>query len=192
MPAGMINMSVAEMSIRRGRPAGLMMAFGAAFVEFFQIFIAIKFASIINGSPTFDLVLNILATIIFLTLMVFYLFFAKPVKPGQGKNVPRYRTFFRGMAVSSINVLIFPYWIFISTYLNTNDLLNLSYTNIAIFALGGMAGGFALFSLYAFLADFIIKRSMHFAGYVNKVIGGLFLVLSVYQIYRMVTIVFSR
>ena len=39
----MINMSVAEMSIRRGRAAGIMMALGAATVEFFQIFIAIKF-----------------------------------------------------------------------------------------------------------------------------------------------------
>lgn len=190
MPAGMINMSVAEMSIRRGRPAGILMALGAAFVEFFQIFVAIKFASIINGSPAFDMTLNVLATIIFVSLTIYYFFYAKPVNPGQGVDVPKYRTFFRGMAVSSLNVLVFPYWIFISTYLNTNDLLDLSYTNIAIFSLGGMAGGFGLFAVYACLADFIIKRSKNVASYVNKVIGALFLLLSVYQFYRMIPLLF--
>ena len=191
MPAGMINMSVAEISMRRGRPAGIVMAAGAAFIEFFQIFLAIKFAFIIDGNEVFNKGLNIVALIVFLTLMVYYFFFAKPVQPGQGKAVPRYRTFFRGMAVSSLNVLIFPFWILVTTYITSNELLDINNTNIAIFALGGMSGAFLLFMLYAILGDIIITRSARFGRHVNNMIAGLFLLLSAYQVYQIILIFFK-
>ncbi|MCB0640314.1 MAG: hypothetical protein KDC44_01680, partial [Phaeodactylibacter sp.] len=74
-----------------------------------------------------------------------------------------------------------PYWIFYGTYLQANGWLRSDNFNLLLFCLGVMGGTFILLMLYARLGTVVLKRSLYFAKRANYVIGGIFLLLTIYQ-----------
>lgn len=183
MPLGMINVTVADTAMRKGYVAALWVALGAALIELVQAFVAIKLAAVLTGNSTVGFWFNAVATAIFLLLTCYYFFIAKPLNPQinrmeQGSNLAG---FSRGLFVSSLNVMVFPYWIIYGTYLKANGWLLTDTFNLFLFCLGVMGGTFILLLLYARLGAQVLKRSLYFAKRANAVLGGIFLLLTIYQ-----------
>ena len=65
LPFGMINMAVAYMAIQKGVKAGIWMGAGAALVEFFQVYIALKFTWLFAEGGVLGNVFHIVATLVF-------------------------------------------------------------------------------------------------------------------------------
>lgn len=183
MPLGLINVTVAETSIKRGLSAALWVALGAALVELIQAFAAIKLAGVFMANQTLDRWFNGAAAGLFLLLTIYYFFLAKPVVPGPAPSRPggTLSGFFRGVLVSSMNVMVFPYWIFYGTYLSSNGWLLLDNLNLGLFSLGVMAGTFLLLWLYARLGRVVMRRATLFTRRINSMVGGIFLLLTIYQ-----------
>ncbi len=186
LPLGMINMAVANTAIRKGVNAGIFVGMGAALVELFQVFIALKFSWLFQEGGTFGNIIQIIAVIVFFTAGIYFLFFAKT----KSKEIEfitetkkRYELI-KGMGISSLNVMVIPYWIFYGTLLIENGWLEKDDKTVFIFSLGAMTGAFLLLVVYAFLGDKVLSKSEQITRWVNKFIGVVLIGFGIYQMVR--------
>lgn len=189
LPFGMINMAVAHTAIRRGLPPAIWMGFGAALVELVQVFVALKFTWLFDENPTVEQAFQVVAAIVFVAGGIYFFFFAKtkPALPEEGKVIGVKRgAFVKGIFISSVNLMVIPYWIFYGTLLSANDLLVKDNTHVGIFSVGTMFGTFSLMVCYALLGTKILSKSEVVTRWVNKLIGVVLLGFGVYQIWELV------
>ncbi|HFA47514.1 MAG TPA: hypothetical protein ENJ95_00695 [Bacteroidetes bacterium] len=184
LPFGMINMAVAHTAIQKGVRSGVWMGIGAAIVEFFQVFISLKFTWLFEKGTRLGEIFQIIALIVFFIAGIYFFFFAKAkskkIKDKSGSS--RRNEFFKGMFISSLNLVVFPYWIFYGTLLTANDLLERSDACVAIFSLGAMTGAFGLLVAYAYLGAKILSKSEQVTKWVNKFIGAVLMGFGIYQL----------
>jgi len=184
LPLGMINMTVADEAINKGFRAAMIIAFGAAIIEFLQAFVALKFTYFFTDNPTVDFVIQWGVIPVFVLLGVYYLF--KKTSPKNSKKTKESNSgFLKGMMLSSLNMLAIPYWVFYGTYLGSEGLVQHGDFYIVVFALGVMMGGLTLFTAYAKLGVFLVERMDKIRFYTNRIIGILFLTLGILQLLRL-------
>jgi threonine/homoserine/homoserine lactone efflux protein len=184
LPFGIINTSVAETTVRKGFRAGLWMALGASLVEFLQALVSLKLIDLFLENTLLEKVFQFVALAIFILLAAYYLWQARkghqPKDPKVGR-LPDIPDFLRGMLVCSLNVMVFPYWIFYGVYLNTNGWMTLQQTDIMLFSAGTMIGTFLALLLYAGLGLLLLRRAGRLTQYINWFLFALFLGLTLYQ-----------
>jgi threonine/homoserine/homoserine lactone efflux protein len=186
LPFGMINMTVAHTAIRKGMQAALFMAAGASLVELLQAFVAVKFTWLFQENAQVEHIFQVVAITVFVIAGTYFFFFAKS-KPDVTEAEPQRRLghFFRGMFISSLNLMIIPYWIFYATLLTANDLLVRDNLHVFIFAVGTAVGTFALLVLYSMLGVKILSKSEQVTKWVNKFIGVVLFGFAAWQAYKM-------
>jgi threonine/homoserine/homoserine lactone efflux protein len=187
LPFGMINMMVAHTAIEKGLRYALWAAAGAALVEFFQVFIAIKFTWLFTENPTTDFWFKLVATLVFFAAGTYFFFFAKMRRkmPDEQQVNSRRSEFLKGALVSSLNLMVIPFWIFYGTLLATNGLLVKDNQHVLAFSCGTVFGTFTLLLLYALLGDRILSRSAQVTGWVNKFIGLALYGFGIYQLVKL-------
>lgn len=186
LPFGMINMAVANTAIQKGVRAGIFMGLGAALVELFQVYIALKFSWLFEEGGVFGNTIQLIAIIVFFTAGIYFLFFAKAKnKFIENKTLTKSRhEFLKGMGISSLNVMVIPYWIFYGTLLIENGWLEKDNKHVLVFSVGAMTGAFLLLVGYAYLGDKVLSRSEQITRWVNKFIGLILICLGVYQLFE--------
>lgn len=184
LPFGMINMAVANTAIQKGVRAGIYMGLGAALVELFQVYIALKFSWLFEEGGVFGNAIQVIAMIVFFVAGIYFLFFAKAKnKIIENKTLTKRRhEFIKGMGISSLNVMVIPYWIFYGTLLIENGWLAKDNEHVLVFSIGAMAGAFLLLVGYAYLGDKVLSRSEQITRWVNKFIGVVLIGFGVYQL----------
>lgn len=187
IPFGMVNMTVAHTAIRKGMANAFFMAIGVSFVELLQAYIAIKFTWLFNENPQVERIFQIVATIVFLIGAVYFFFFAKAKSDTEQAQAPgpRRNDFMRGMFISSLNLMVFPYWIFYATLLTANGMFIKDDVHVAIFALGTSVGTLALLVCYSLLGAKILSKSEQVTRWVNKFIGVLLLGFAIWQLVKL-------
>jgi threonine/homoserine/homoserine lactone efflux protein len=189
LPFGMINMAVAHTAIRRGLPPAVWMGLGASLVELVQVFVALKFTWLFDENPTVEQVFQVVAAIVFFAGGVYFFFYAKPraAAPEEAKvNGLKRGAFLKGIFISSVNLMVIPYWIFYGTLLSANDLLVKDNPHVGIFSVGTMFGTFSLMVCYALLGTKILSKSEVVTRWVNKFIGVVLLGFGAYQFWELV------
>jgi len=193
LPFGMINMTVAHTAIRKGLSHGISTAVGAALVELVQVFIALKFTWLFNENPNVERVFMTIATVVFFAGGIYFMFFAKSkpkLKEGEAEVKHKKRgDFMRGVGISSLNLMVIPYWIFYATLLTTNGIMVKDNQHVVAFSVGVMLGTFTLLVCYALLGAKILSKSEQITGWVNKFIGLLLIGFGVYQLLKLTGIV---
>ena len=187
LPFGMINMATAYTAIQKGMRHALALAAGAASVELVQVFIALKFSWLFSENPLIEKAFQIIATALFFAAAIFFIFFAKTKPTANEPDVyySRRGYFVKGALISSLNLMVIPYWIFYGTLLSANNLLVKDNAHVAVFSIGTMFGTFSLLSLYALLGDKILRKSEKFTDWANKSIGLLLAGFGIYQIFQL-------
>ena len=188
LPFGMINMTVAHTAIRKGMKAALFTAAGAAMVELVQVFIALKFTWLFAENPSVERVFQVIATVVFFAGGIFFFFFAKskPAFSETDAKPSKRGNFLRGVGISSLNLMVIPYWIFYATWLSGRGIMVHDNAHVIAFSIGTMFGTFTLLVLYAFLGARILSKSEQITRWVNKSIGLLLIGFGVLQIYKMI------
>jgi threonine/homoserine/homoserine lactone efflux protein len=184
LPFGMINMAVANTAIQKGVRAGIFMGLGAALVELFQVYIALKFSWLFEEGGVLGNTIQVIAIVVFFSAGIYFLFFAKTKsKFIENKTLTKRRhEFIKGMGISSLNVMVIPYWIFYGTLLIENDWLEKDNMHVLVFSVGAMTGAFLLLVGYAYLGDKVLSRSEQITKWVNKFIGVVLIGFGVYQL----------
>ena len=133
-----------------------------------------------------DLGFQITAAVVFALLALYYFFWAPPV---QAETSSRRRLavpyFWQGVFVSSLNLMVFPYWMFYASYLRAGGWLNNGTQDILVFSGGVFLGTFLLLLLYVRMADFLKTRAGRWSLWINRSIGWIFTLFFGYQIWKL-------
>ncbi len=160
------------------------MAAGAAFIEFFQAYIALTFYHILTHNEEIENMIIIISVPIFLLVGIYY-FFKKnhtPLRPtARASNVIGAA---KGIALSSVNLMALPYFVFIGGYLASSNHISLKADTIAAFSTGVVFGSFVTFLIYAKLGIVIKRKSEKMSQYASKVVGLIFIAIAISQAVR--------
>jgi len=188
---GLLNMTAAKVSLLEGRRNALIFATGAAVVVFFQAFIAVTFAKLINSRPDIVDLLEEVGVLIFFILTVYFLLIAKKKKLKAADAVVKVRSktgnFFLGMALSALNFFPIPFYVFISISLSAIKVFLFTNFYIFFFVTGAMGGAFLVFYLYIVFFKKFQHKTEFFMRNVNYFIGsvtGLVAVITLLRIWK--------
>ena len=191
MPLGLINVTVAETSIKRGLKVALRVAAGAAMVEFFQAFLILRFSWLLVESPGLERWFHYFALVLFFFLAFYYFFIAKPVTSIAPKDVDSFKVhpFWKGAGVSSLNFMVVPYWLFYGAFLSSNGWMRITNFQVAVFSLGVSLGAFTLFYLYAKMGRWVFLHASRLVRKTNAIVGWIFFGLGGYQLYVVLSMI---
>lgn len=175
IPPGLINMTGAKINIKEGKKNALWFITGAVLVIFFQIYIAILFAQVIDKRPDVVALLREVGCVIFLILTIYFLFITKgqKTKKPKIKKSSKKKRFFLGMLLSALNFFPIPYYVAVSVTLASYNLFVFENNIIFTFVLGSVLGSFA--TLYGYIAFFerIEKKTGYLMRNMNIIIGSI-------------------
>ncbi|MGL3000085.1 LysE family translocator [Flavobacterium sp. RSSB_23] len=172
-PPGLINMTAVKVNLKEGKRTALWFVFGAVIIIFFQTFLALLFARVIDKSPSLILLLREIGCVIFALLTVYFLFVAKKPKL-KGGNIKKYSNssrFFLGMLLSALNFFPIPYYVFLGITFASYQLFTFDFLSILIFVLGVVSGAFVVFYGYVVFFTKIESKADFFIQNMNKIIG---------------------
>lgn len=174
IPPGLLNMTAAKIKMKEGKKNALSFVIGAVLIIFFQAYVAVLFARVIDNRPDVVILLREAGFIIFSFLTIYFFFFAKdPIakKKTKLKKTSKKSSFFLGMLLSGLNFFPIPYYVVISVTLASYHLFVFENTIILTFVLGSVLGAFAI--LYSYIAFFgrIEKKTDYFMRNMNTIIG---------------------
>lgn len=186
MPPGMISLTVAKRSMEKGISSALLLAGGAAFVEFFQTIIAVCLSQSYSEGQSFQAVFQWIAWLVFLVLGLYYLL-VNPTNPvvKDPKEHLRLRDFGLGIWIGSLNMLAFPYWMFYGTFLQVEGYLQTSMAHFISMGIGVSLGTFFVLWIYAETAQILIQRMPQWMSWTNRGLGLIMLSLSLIQLWNL-------
>ena len=180
---GMLNMTALKIRISIGKTQSIQFAAGAAFVVFFQAGIALFFADVLVQNPSIIETLKIIGIIVFFLLSYFfYKLSKKKTKTQQSVKAGNY--FFKGIALSSINMLAIPFYFGVSIFLASKEKIIIQMPSIIYFIIGAAIGSFLLFLSYIKFADIIVKRISFIAKNINIILSLLFFALGIFTFFK--------
>ncbi|MEL6865446.1 MAG: LysE family transporter [Bacteroidota bacterium] len=183
LPLGIINLTVAERTIHKGLAAGLWIAFGATLVEMVQILIAVKFAYLFTNNPVVNQWLQILAIPVFFGLALYFLLQKERSEfKSEEQQLP---DFAKGMAISVLNLLAIPYWLFYGSYLHAEGHLgnNLDFLGLCI---GAFIGTMLVLWLYGKMGLMVLEKMQMVAKVTNRLLAALLFLFGLIQLLRVV------
>lgn len=176
IPPGLINMTAAKVNLKEGKKNALWFVVGAVLVIFFQVYVAVLFAQVIDNRPDVLTLLREVGFVIFSILTIYFLFIAKePItkKKSKIKKSSKKSRFFLGMLLSGLNFFPIPYYVVVSVTLASYHLFVFENNTIFTFVLGSVLGSFAV--LYSYIAFFgrIEKKTDYLMRNMNTIIGSI-------------------
>ena len=188
IPPGLINMSVAKISVKRGKKNGIYFAIGASFVVLLQAIIALFLARYIFDNPFVKNVLLRAGLVIFCLLAIYFFIMGKGRKKEVEINpVTGVQSIFRGAMLAVLNVFPIPYFVALGAALNINGKVNYHLLNNAVFVVAASIGTFSTLYLYALFFARIQDRETYFSKYSNYFMAGLMLILVIITLIRIFT-----
>ena len=176
IPPGLINMTAAKINLKEGKKNALWFVIGAVLVLFFQVYVAVLFARVIDNRPDVVTLLREVGFVIFSILTIYFLFIAKEPqgkKKSKIKKSSKKSRFFLGMLLSGLNFFPIPYYVLVSVTLASYHLFAFENNTIFTFVLGSVLGSFAV--LYSYIAFFerIEKKTDYLMRNMNTIIGSI-------------------
>ncbi|MDR7208370.1 LysE family transporter [Flavobacterium piscis] len=175
IPPGLINMTAAKINLKEGKKNAMWFVIGAVLVIFFQVYVAVLFAQVINKRPDVVTLLREVGFGIFSALTIYFLFIAKgpKAKKSKIKKKSKKSRFFLGMLLSGLNFFPIPYYVVVSVTLASYHLFVFESNIIFTFVLGSVLGSFAV--LYSYIAFFgsIEKKTDYMMRNMNTIIGSI-------------------
>lgn len=186
---GMLNMTIAKISVKENQQQALNFAFGAVVVVFFQAFLGTYFAKFLDAHPFFSEGLKKIGTFIFIGLTI--AFFIMGFKAKSKKNIKvtietKKNRFLYGVVMSSLNMFAIPWYAFTSLMMTSKDWFVYDLLSIVLFSLSAASGTYFVFYLYALYfkkiehkLSFIVQNINFFIAFLT----GLVAISSLYKMY---------
>lgn len=183
VPPGMLNMTAVRITIEKNRKEGFWFSLGAALVVILQAFIAIAFAKYFANNP--QVVERLKLGGVFVLFLLSAVFFIKARKKFRARGSARKgKSLLLGILMSAMNMLSIPFYLVLSSVLESKGLLIANQPYINLFVSGVFAGAFALFLLYVQFASLIQKKAQFIARNINYILSVLFFVLGILSLYK--------
>jgi len=182
LPFGLVNLSVVDVSLQHGSKRAMPIAHGAALVE-----VLFGVGAMLTGGMLRDFIQgNSIVNYVIIGVLVagslVFLFHKKKEKKTQHST---YSGFVKGVFMNLISFQVFLYWLIAIAFLHSRNLLDTGFISILIFSLGIWLGKFLVLWIYAYLSTRIISKSGILSYHINRIIGGILLLIAVYQVFNL-------
>jgi threonine/homoserine/homoserine lactone efflux protein len=191
LPPGIVNMTVANYSVKKSLKRARRFINGAILVVFFQSILAFYFATFLENHPQVMQNLKLVGSVVFILLTIFFLGKGiqnsieskEQIKKKAAKS--KLKPFVHGVFISGLNVFPIPYYAFVSLYLSAfiedffTTLVGLAYV------LGTTLGTFIVFMGYAYLFRKIKHKVTFFIKNINFIIAIITGLIAVFTIYNL-------
>lgn len=185
---GMLNMTIAKISIKESQKQALNFALGAVVVVFIQSFLGTYFAKFLDANPIFSEGLKKIGTFIFIGLTIAFTimgFNAKKKKEIEVKIDKKRNRFFYGMALSSFNMFAIPWYALTTLMMASKELFQYDIISILLFSFAAASGTYLVFFLYAKFFKKIEHKLTFIVQNINFLIATLTGIVAVSSICKM-------
>ena len=185
---GMLNMTIAKISINENQKQALNFALGAVVVVFIQSFLGTYFAKFLDANPVFSEGLKQIGTFIFIGLTIAFFIMglnSKKKKEVEVKIEAKRNRFFYGMALSAFNMFAIPWYALTTLMMSSKDLFNYDMLSILLFALSAAVGTYFVFYLYARFFKLIEHKLTFIVKNINFLIAFLTGIVAISSLYKM-------
>ena len=188
IPPGLINMTAAKVNLKEGAKNAFWFIFGAIIIIFFQAYLAIIFANIINVRPDIVILLRELGFGVFGALAIYFLLIAKKPKLKKAKieKKSKKKRFFVGMLLSVLNFFPIPYYVFITITLSSYDLFSFHPFAIFTFVSGVVLGSTLVFYFYIRFFQHIESKADYLLRNMNTIIGSITGVIAIVTLFNII------
>lgn len=186
---GMLNMTIAKLSITENKKQALLFAYGAVFVVFIQCFTGLYFAKFLDSHPVVSDNLKKFGVIIFILLTIGFVYAGlKSKKPQVEVEIKdKKNRLLYGISLSSLNMFAIPYYAFISLTLASKNIFNFDILSIIIFSVAATLGTYFIFYLYAILFKKIEHKVGFITNNINFLIAAVTGIVAVSSLYNMMS-----
>lgn len=184
---GMLNMTIAKLSVSEDRKQALLFAFGAVLVVLIQCFVGVYFAKVLDANPNISENLKKFGTVIFILLTVFFTYNGFRAKKPKLEVAIKSKSnrFIYGITLSSLNMFAIPYYAFVSLTLASKEVFQFTLPNILIFSFAAALGTFFIFYLYAALFKKVEDKVTFITNNINFLIAAVTGLVAVSSLYKM-------
>ncbi|MBE0390304.1 threonine/homoserine/homoserine lactone efflux protein [Flavobacterium sp. 7E] len=188
IPPGLINMTAAKVNLKEGTRNAFWFIFGAIIVIFFQAYLAIIFARIIDVRPDIVILLRELGFGVFGSLAIYFLFIAKKPKVKKSKIAKKSqkKRFFLGMLLSALNFFPIPYYVFITITLSSYELFSFAAFSVFTFVSGVVLGSTLVFYFYIRFFERIESKADYLLRNMNTIIGSITGVIALVTLFNII------
>lgn len=176
---GLLNGTIVKIAANEGRKKAYVFTSGVLLIIFFQTYLAVNFARLIDRSDFVAEIIREVGLGVFTILTFYFLIFAK--KPKQikvKKEKSGKRRFFYGMFLAAINMFPIPYYVFVS--ITADQYIDFEFRNpfTSLISLGVSLGSAFVFLMYmsyfknkSLEDNFILKNINYFIGSITGLIS---------------------
>lgn len=194
LPPGLINMTAAKVNLKEGKRNAYWFVLGAVTIIFFQVYLAIFFARVINARPDIIITLREIGFVVFTLLTIYFLAIAKKpiIKKTKINKMSQKKRFFLGMLLSSLNFFPIPYYVFVSVTLSSYDLFSFLTSSVLVFVSGVVLGSVMVFYFYISFFQKIESKADYLLRNMNKIIGSITGLISIVTLFNIVNYYLGR
>jgi len=184
VPPGTINLTVLQLGLERKLSIATRFAIAAALIEYPYGWISVKFAALIMSSPAIVLNFQLISGGVMVVFGILNLWSAsKPTTFAVRFSNSGFR---RGLILGILNPMAIPFWIAMTTYLKSQQWIDLStQARLHSYLAGIVIGGFTLLLLLANLANKVAPLFRH-QGILKRIPGVVLLLLGLYAFGRLI------
>ncbi len=180
---GPVNFGTIHTALHKNKKAAITFGFGGSLPELLYCGLAIGSSNFISQYEGLEDYLKYL-TIGVLLLFGTYLIFQKATSEYKHKSEKKGKELWLGATFGLLNPQLYPFWLFIITYLRTNSILENDRWPVQVaFVVGSALGAFLLQWL---VAEFTTRKRefiyLRLTKNYNKVLGAIIIAIAVFQL----------
>lgn len=188
LPLGNMSFTSTQICIQEGAKKAWQFAVGVAMVEMLYLRFALTGMDWIVRHRVWFLALGWLTVVMFLVLGI--LAFRVAAKPGGEKKAlllkNKLNRFILGLMMSALNPVQIPFWfLWTSTFIQTK-VLPVDEVSFNLFTAGAGGGTLAGLAVYIHGGNWLVSKMNTSNKTLNKVMGIIFIITALIQLYRMV------
>ncbi|QLE01538.1 LysE family transporter [Galbibacter sp. BG1] len=187
---GLINITAAKTSAKKGKTRGMIFAAGASTTVIFQAYLGVLISKYLYKNPNVIDILLKIALAVFAFFAIYFFILAKRKKDTKKlKSVKlkksKKNTFFTGMLISALNVLPIAYFCGLNAAWNVSGWIKFQLWDILVFIIAAGLGTFAMLYMYVFYFDKLQEKTDTFARYSDYILSALMAVLLIITFLRL-------
>ncbi|CAG4990691.1 hypothetical protein DYBT9275_00592 [Dyadobacter sp. CECT 9275] len=179
LPLGVLNITVMDVSLKKGIHSAIRFALACAMVEFVYSYISVQLTRSIIDFPALRHITEAVATTTLLGMGIHYIRKQNSMAGSRQKSVS---SFYLGTLLSILNVVAFPFWILYTTLLQGKGLIGISENgSILIYVCGISLGTLGGLLPFIYGSRFLTRWVAAHQHRMDRIIGLLFIFLAVCQ-----------
>lgn len=183
---GILNTSIVQIAMKDTKKNAHMFLYGALSVIFFQTYIALYFAQLIDQNASIARVINEIGLAIFVGLTVYFFSKKKSSKELKVELIEKTKRkhFFHGSLMALLNVFPILYYVFIGVTFSNLNLFDGHLLQRLVLSIGTVLGAYLAFQLYLYVFKRKKTDNHFFMEHINLILGTITLTVALVNAYK--------